>query len=77
MLNGELVQPVRLLKFLIRHIYDAVSDVVESGVHLRSNFQIGSRVLKIVINLLLCISMTYNVISCIEVALHILKAMHL
>ena len=26
--------------------YDAVSDVVESGVQLRSNFQIGSRVLK-------------------------------
>ena len=48
--------------------YDAVSDVGESGVQWRSNFQIGSRVLKIVINLLLCISMTYNVISCIEVA---------
>ena len=44
-------------------IYDAVSDVVESGVHWRSNFQIGSRVLKIVINLFLCISMSYNVIS--------------
>ena len=28
-------------------VYDAVSDVVESGVHWRSNFQIGSRVLKI------------------------------
>ena len=27
--------------------YDAVSDVVESGVHWRSDFQIGSRVLKI------------------------------
>ena len=27
-------------------IYDAVSDVVESGVHWRSNFQIGSGVLK-------------------------------
>ena len=27
-------------------IYDAVSDVVESGVQSRSNFQIGSRVLK-------------------------------
>ena len=27
--------------------YDAVSDVVESGVHQRSDFQIGSRVLKI------------------------------
>ena len=27
--------------------YDAVSDVVESGVHWRSYFQIGSRVLKI------------------------------
>ena len=26
--------------------YDAVSDVVESGVHWRSDFQIGSRVLK-------------------------------
>ena len=49
-------------------VYDAVSDVVESGVHWRSNFQIGSRVLKTVINLLLCIIMTYNVISCIEVA---------
>ena len=49
-------------------IYDAVSDVGESGVHWRSNFQIGSRVLKIVINLFSCISMAYNVISCIEVA---------
>ena len=28
-------------------VYDAVSDVVESGVHWRSDFQIGSRVLKI------------------------------
>ena len=27
-------------------IYDAVSDVVESGLQSRSNFQIGSRVLK-------------------------------
>ena len=27
--------------------YDTVSDVVESGVHWGSNFQIGSRVLKI------------------------------
>ena len=27
-------------------VYDAVSDVVESGVHWRSNFQIGSGVLK-------------------------------
>ena len=27
--------------------YDTVSDVVESGVHWRSDFQIGSRVLKI------------------------------
>ena len=26
--------------------YDAVSDVVESGVHWRTDFQIGSRVLK-------------------------------
>ena len=48
--------------------YDTVSDVVESGVQWRSNFQIGSRVLKIVINLFLCISMAYNVISCIKVA---------
>ena len=46
--------------------YDAVSDVVESGVHWRSDFQIGSRVLKIVRNLFLCISMAYNMISCIE-----------
>ena len=29
------------------YAYDAVSDVVESGVHWRSDFQIGSRVLKI------------------------------
>ena len=28
-------------------LYDAVSDVVESGVHWRSDFQIGFRVLKI------------------------------
>ena len=28
------------------YAYDAVSDVVESGVHWRSNFQIGSGVLK-------------------------------
>ena len=53
-------------------VYDAVSDVVESGVHWRSDFQIGSRVLKncythIINNNLLCISMAYNVISCIEV----------
>ena len=27
--------------------YDTVSDVVKSGVHWRSDFQIGSRVLKI------------------------------
>ena len=27
-------------------VYDAVSDVVESGVHWRSNFQIGSGVLR-------------------------------
>ena len=27
--------------------YDAVSDVVESGVHWRSDFQIGPRVLKV------------------------------
>ena len=47
--------------------YDAVSDVVESGGHLRYNFQIGSRVLTIVVNLFLCISMAYNLISCIEV----------
>ena len=37
--------------------YDAVSDVVEYGGHWRSNFQVGSRVLKNVINLFLCISM--------------------
>ena len=37
-------------------MYDAVSDVVESGGQLRSHFQIGSRVLKIVRNLNLCIS---------------------
>ena len=49
-------------------MYDAVSDVVESGGQSRSNFQIGSRVLKFFRNLFLCISMAYNVISCIEVA---------
>ena len=53
--------------FTFASTYDAVSDVVESGGHWRSNFQIGSRVLKIVIKLFLCISMAYNVISCIEV----------
>ena len=42
-------------------MYDAVSDVVESGRQSRSNFQIGSSVF-------LCISMAYNVNSCIEVA---------
>ena len=52
----------------ITAVYDAVSDVVESGGQWRSDFQIGFRVLKIVINLFLCISMAYNVISCIEVA---------
>ena len=31
---------------MVLFIYDAVSDVVESGVHWRSNFQIGSGVLK-------------------------------
>ena len=37
-----------ILSFNINLIgYDAVSDVVESGVHWRSDFQIGSRVLKI------------------------------
>ena len=51
------------------HIYDAVSDVVESGVHWRSDFQIGSRVLKICFKpIFLCISMACNMISCIEVA---------
>ena len=54
--------------FTFASTYDAVSDVVRSGVQWRSNFQIGSRVLKIVRNLFLCISMAYNVISCIEVA---------
>ena len=34
-----------LAKFKVQ--YDAVSDVVESGVHQRADFQIGSRVLKI------------------------------
>ena len=48
-------------------MYDAVSDVVESGGQSRSNFQIGSRVLN-VRNLFLCISMSYNVISCIKFA---------
>ena len=48
--------------------YDTVSDVVESGVHWRSDFQIGSRVLKKILNLFLCISMACNMISCIEVA---------
>ena len=49
--------------FTFASTYDAVSDVVESGGHWRSNFQIGSRVLKIVIKLFLCISITYNVIN--------------
>ena len=35
----------------------------ESGVQWRSNFQIGSRVLK----KFFCVSMAYNVISCIEI----------
>ena len=39
--------------------YDAVSDVVESGVQWRSNFQIGSTVLK---NCYKPILMAYNVI---------------
>ena len=34
-------------KYSTAECYDAVSDVVESGVHWRSDFQIGSRVLKI------------------------------
>ena len=54
--------------FTFASTYNTVSDVVESGGHWRSNFQIGSRVLKIARNLFLCISMAYNVISCIEVA---------
>ena len=32
--------------FTFASTYDVVSDVVESGGHWRSNFQIGSRVLK-------------------------------
>ena len=45
--------------------YDAVSDVVESGVQLRSNFQIGSRVLKHCYKPIL---LHIYVISCIKVA---------
>ena len=50
-------------------MYDAVSDVVESGVQWRFNFQIGSRLLKTCYKpILMHISMAYNVISCIVVA---------
>ena len=38
---------VILLRWETINHYDAVSDVLESGVHWRSDFQIGSRVLKI------------------------------
>ena len=50
--------------------YDAVSDVVESGVQLRSNFQIGSRVLKHCYKpiLLHIYGIQCNVITCIKVA---------
>ena len=53
---------------ILYNTHDVVSDVVESGVQWRPNFQIGSRVLKKIRNLFICISMAYNVISCIEVA---------
>ena len=53
---------IYLLFIVYTRRYDAVSDIVECGVQARSNFQIGSRVLKN------CISMAYNVISCIELA---------
>ena len=50
MLENDLVMRGRYISqgaFLTRPtVYDAVSDVVESGVQSRFNFQIGSRVLK-------------------------------
>ena len=50
-------------------IYESFSDVPESWVWLRADFQSGSRVLKKgVLNLFLSISMAYNVISCQKVA---------
>ena len=36
-----------LIRLSTRGVFDTVSDVVESGVHWRSDFQIGPRVLKI------------------------------
>ena len=66
MLENDLVMRGRYISqgaFLTRPtVYDAVSDVVESGVQSRFNFQIGSRVLKNCYKLIL-ISMSYNVIS--------------
>ena len=51
MLENDLVMRGRYISqgaFLTKPtVYDAVSDVVESGVQSRFNFQIGSRVLKI------------------------------
>ena len=50
MLENDLVMRGRYISqgaFLTKPtVYDAVSDVVESGVQSRFNFQIGSRVLK-------------------------------
>ena len=53
-----------------RSRYDWFSDVPESWVWLRADFQSGSRVLykKGVLNLFLSISVAYNVISCQKVA---------
>ena len=49
-------------------VYGKASDVVESWVQWRSDFQSGSRVLKQgKMNLFLSISMAYNVISCRKV----------
>ena len=49
--------------------YESFSDVGESQVWWRADFQSGSRVLKKgVLNLFLSISMAYNVISCQKVA---------
>ena len=48
--------------------YDAIADVAETKVQWSSHFQCGSRLLKkSVMNLFLCISMAYNVISCQKV----------
>ena len=55
--------------FLYMCVYDSVANVPESWVWLRADFQSGSRVSKKgVLNLILSISMAYNVISCRKVA---------